>query len=70
MNQRTAFRRSIIAARDIAAGETLSVENITYRRPGTGLDPSLAPVLIGMKAVNSIPYDTLITMNDLAAAEE
>ena len=70
MDQRAAFRRSIVASRDISADETLSVDNITYRRPGTGLDPSLAPVLIGMKAIKTIPSDTLITMNDLTAAEE
>lgn len=69
MDQRSAFRRSIIAARDISAGEILNSENITYRRPGTGLDPTLATVLIGMKVINDIPYDTLIKMKDLTAAD-
>jgi sialic acid synthase SpsE len=69
MHQRTAFRRSIIAARDIKAGETLTEDNILYRRPGTGLDPSLARYVIGMKVVKDIPYDTMIDIKDLASPE-
>ncbi len=65
LGQREAFRRSIIAARDIRAGEVLSEDAITYRRPGTGLDPALAPHVIGMKAARDITYDTLIDFKDL-----
>lgn len=68
MAQRTAFRRSIIASCDIKAGEVVTEENITYRRPGTGLDPALAQDIVGMKVVRDIPYDTLIEMKDLASA--
>jgi sialic acid synthase SpsE len=70
MGQRAAFRRSIVAARAIAAGEILTTDCVTYRRPGTGIDPSMAAALIGMKAVNDIPDDSMISMNDLAAAED
>lgn len=64
MNQRTAFRRSIVAARSIKAGEVLSEDSITFRRPGTGLDPTLAGQILGMKARRDIEYDSMITMQD------
>ena len=32
-------RKSIVAARDIKKGETLTEENLTVKRPGTGLSP-------------------------------
>ena len=68
IKQRTGFRRSLVAARDIKSGQTILDEDITYRRPGTGLDPSLAPVVIGMVANRDIPYDTVIAFGDLQAA--
>jgi N-acetylneuraminate synthase len=65
MNQRTAFRRSIVAARDIKNGEVLTEESVVFRRPGTGLDPSLAPQILGMKVSRDIEYNTMIAMQDL-----
>jgi pseudaminic acid synthase len=44
------FRRSIYAARDIAAGEILSPQNIRIVRPGNGLPPSLYKILLGKRA--------------------
>ncbi len=65
MNQRTAFRRSIVTARDIKAGEVLAEDSIVFRRPGVGLDPSLAPQILGMKVNRDIEFDTMIAMQDL-----
>jgi len=69
MGQRAAFRRSIVAARKIAAGEVLTAECITYRRPGTGIVPTMAAHVIGMKALHDIPDDTMIFLNDLSAVD-
>jgi N-acetylneuraminate synthase len=57
-------RRSIFAVRPIAAGETLTRENIVVLRNGTnapGLPPSEYPALIGRKAACMIPAGTGIT---------
>jgi N,N'-diacetyllegionaminate synthase len=32
-------RKSIVAARSIRKGEPLTVENLTIKRPGTGISP-------------------------------
>ena len=69
MNQRKAFRRSVVAAHDLRAGDTLDEGSVVFRRPGTGLDPSLAPQLFGMKVVRDIPYDTLTEINDLMSGD-
>lgn len=69
MRQRPSFRRSVVAARDIRAGEKISVENTVYRRPGTGLDPSLFHLINGGTARRDIPYDTMLSLNDVLVAE-
>jgi N-acetylneuraminate synthase len=50
--QRTAAvaRRSLVAARPIAAGQVLTADDITLKRPGTGLSPFFYWDLIGSTA--------------------
>ena len=55
-------RKSIVAARNIKAGELLTEENITVKRPGNGLSPMLWDEVIGTRAVRDFPYDTLIEL--------
>lgn len=55
-------RRSIVAARDIRAGEILTEDNLAVKRPGTGLSPMLWDSVIGTKAVTDFPADTLIRL--------
>lgn len=55
-------RKSIVAARDIAAGELLTEDNITCKRPGGGLSPMLWDSVIGTRAVRDFAYDTLIEL--------
>lgn len=54
------YRRSIVAARDIKKGEVLSSSMITYKRPGTGIPPSQARQVIGMRSLCFIHQDQLI----------
>lgn len=44
------FRRSIYVARDMAAGEVFTPENIRIVRPGSGLHPRNFDVVLGKKA--------------------
>jgi pseudaminic acid synthase len=53
-----AFRRSVFAVRDIAAGETLSAQNIRCIRPGQGLHPKHFESLLGRRAVRAITRGT------------
>ena len=57
LKNRDVVRKSIVAAKSIHAGETFSAENITTKRPGTGLSPMLWDLRIGKKAVRAYRAD-------------
>ena len=62
---RALMRRSLVAARDILAGETISVDDVLAKRPGTGIPPGLTDSVVGRQARQAIEEDTLITWADL-----
>ena len=53
-------RRSIVAKKDIKKGESISLEDVTFKRPGTGISPSEIDSVIGKTAKTDICEDTLI----------
>lgn len=55
-------RKSIVAARDIKAGEIFTADNITVKRPGNGISPMRWNEVIGQHASRDFPYDTLIEL--------
>ena len=50
-------RRSLIATRDIKAGEIIKESDIAIKRPGTGIPPKFKEIIIGMKLINDIRQD-------------
>lgn len=61
-----AFRRSIYASADIAAGEPLSGKNIRIIRPGYGLAPKHMEACLGKKAQRPIKKGTPISWDLLS----
>lgn len=55
-------RKSIVAARDIVAGEVFSEENITTKRPGSGINPMKWFDVLGQKATRDFVEDELIEL--------
>lgn len=55
-------RKSIIAARDIKAGETFNEENLTVKRPGNGINPMRWDEVIGQVAKRDFVEDELIEL--------
>ena len=53
-------RKSIVATCDIARGELLTKENISTKRPGSGLSPMRWREVIGTEAVRDFKKDELI----------
>lgn len=53
-------RKSIIAVRDIQAGELLTEENLTVKRPGNGISPMRWDEVIGTRAIRDFKADHLI----------
>lgn len=55
-------RKSIVAARPIAAGETYTTGNLTVKRPGTGLSPMRWHEVLGHTAPRAFDTDEQITL--------
>ena len=55
-------RKSLVASKAIKAGEVFSAENITIKRPGTGISPMNWDSVIGCKAARDFAIDELIEL--------
>ena len=53
-------RKSVVAATDIKKGELLTEDNITVKRPGTGISPMHWEEVLGTTAVRDFQEDELI----------
>ena len=66
LEMRDVARKSIVTLKPIAIGETLSLENVGLRRPGTGMPPERFDEVLGMRAIRDLPPDHLLAIEDLA----
>jgi N,N'-diacetyllegionaminate synthase len=55
-------RKSLVAVRDIKAGELFSLDNLTAKRPGTGISPMKWDEVIGRAAARDFSEDELIEL--------
>lgn len=55
-------RKSIVAKKDISVNETFTEENLTIKRPGTGISPMEWDNVIGTKATKKYMSDEVITL--------
>ena len=60
VKNKAAARKSIVAARAIHAGELFNVDNLTIKRPGTGVSPMRWDELIGRPARRDYAADEMI----------
>lgn len=54
-------RKSIVAKIDIKKGQKISLENIAFKRPGTGISPEFASNIIGKTVKKDIKKEELIS---------
>lgn len=69
LENRAVVRKSIVAKRPIAAGEPFSEENLTTKRPGSGISPMRWQELLGRHAMRGYAEDELIAADELGAEE-
>jgi N-acetylneuraminate synthase/N,N'-diacetyllegionaminate synthase len=55
-------RRSIVAARDISVGTVITLAEIAFKRPGTGLPPRMAEHLLGKTARVNVAAGSLLQL--------
>ncbi|KGX86176.1 N-acetylneuraminate synthase family protein [Pontibacillus litoralis] len=59
------FRRSIVLTRDMKAGERITEEAITFKRPGTHISPDEEIYVVGRKLNKDLLADTILDWNYL-----
>lgn len=55
-------RKSIVAQRNIQEGEIFTEENLTVKRPGSGINPMMWDNVVGKKAARSFKEDEVIEL--------
>ena len=60
LGNKEAIRKSIVASKKINAGDLFTEDNLTTKRPGSGISPIRWDDLIGLKAKHSYEPDELI----------
>ena len=63
---RTAMRRSIVAAADLLAGTELGYEHLAFKRPGTGLSPKYIDQVVGRRLQVALKVDDQLQLEHLA----
>ena len=59
------FRRSLVLTKAHKEGEKIELCNLTSKRPGTGISPNLAEFVEGMRVSRDLPFDHVLTKDDL-----
>jgi N,N'-diacetyllegionaminate synthase len=61
---RSMFTKSIVARKNLSAGTVLKADDLTLKKPGTGLPAARLPDIIGRRLKRSVTIDTLIAETD------
>jgi N-acetylneuraminate synthase len=62
---REMFTRSVVARMDLPVGTVLSATNLTAKKPGTGIDATHLPELVGRRLRRAVAADELLSDDDL-----
>lgn len=60
-------RRSLVAARDLKEGCVLTDKDIICKRPGSGLSPASAHLIVGKVLINAVKKGHMFSLNDVKA---
>jgi len=59
------FRRSIVVNKKMKTGESITIKDLDFKRPGTEIEPGEIKYIIGRKLKNNKEYDELLKWSDL-----
>lgn len=65
IKKRDAFRRSIVAAGNLKAGDVITYDDIDFKRPGTGITPGEVQNIVGRTLKRDVAFDQMISLEDL-----
>lgn len=66
MEKRKAFRRRLVVKHAMNRGERLRLEDIDFKRPGTGIHPDELPYVVGRSLARDVAPDDELEWSDLA----
>ncbi|MFU7527161.1 N-acetylneuraminate synthase family protein [Qipengyuania sp. ASV99] len=70
LSTRAVARKSLVYARDLAEGHTLTAGDLCAKRPGTGLAPDLVDLVIGRGLTRRVLADAFVNLSDLGGSGE
>jgi N,N'-diacetyllegionaminate synthase len=62
---RRLFTKSAVATVDLPAGTFISLEHLTFKKPGTGIAVERVGEILGRKLRRTVPADTLLSLEDI-----
>ncbi|MBX3086096.1 MAG: N-acetylneuraminate synthase family protein [Anaerolineae bacterium] len=62
---RQIFNKSVALKVNLPAGAVLRADDLTTKKPGTGINPSQLPTLVGRKLRNDVQANQLLRLDDL-----
>ncbi len=65
LEKRLAFRRSAVAAHDLAKGQIVSEADLSFKRPGGGIAPTEAPYVLGRRIRHDVEQGEMLTWQSL-----
>jgi N,N'-diacetyllegionaminate synthase len=65
IGQRKVHRRSIVVKKRIESGETLTLDNLTIKRPGIGIKPKYIDEILGKKVMESCDAESLLEWSNI-----
>jgi N,N'-diacetyllegionaminate synthase len=57
-----------VTTRPISAGEALTTDDLTFKKPGTGIPANALNTVIGKRLLRDLPANTILQSTDLEAA--
>jgi len=69
MQRRDEYRRSIVTVRAVKSGEVFDETMLDFRRPGTGIDPTLVNLVVGSRAARDIGAEEILGFDMLVGQQ-
>lgn len=63
-------RRSLIYDKSMKMGDVIKSEDLTWKRPGTGINPSQIGDVIGRRLCKNVEYDQLVSFSDFGSYDQ
>jgi sialic acid synthase SpsE len=65
LSNKTLMQKSLVALHNIESGEIIKREDLTCKRPASGLSPVWEDRVIGKRAAKNIPKDSILDLSHI-----